>query len=64
MPLTLVQIVATPFATSFDHVRIADETQFKFTRCMSRLGVRAQGLPVFGLGHSMGALMHMLICSR
>lgn len=57
-------VVATPFATSFDHLRIADEAQFTFDRARQALGARAQGLPVFGLGHSMGSLAHLLICAR
>jgi len=27
-------VIATPFASGFDHLRIADETQFKFDRCI------------------------------
>ena len=27
-------IIATPFASGFDHLRIADEVQFKFDRCI------------------------------
>lgn len=57
-------VVATPFATSFDHIKIADQVQFNFNRCMSVLGRRVDALPVVGVGHSMGALLHMLINSR
>ncbi len=30
-------VIATPFASGFDHLRIADETQFKFDRCIRSL---------------------------
>jgi hypothetical protein len=30
-------VIATPFASGFDHLRIADETQFKFDRCIQSL---------------------------
>jgi len=57
-------VVATPFGIGFDHLRIADETQFRFDRCIRTLSDEVVGLPVFGVGHSMGALMHMIIGSR
>lgn len=57
-------IVATPFATGFDHLRTADEIYFKFSRCVKALGPQAQMLPAYGLGHSLGALMQLFICSR
>lgn len=28
-----LQVIATPYSTSFDRTRIADEVQFKFDRC-------------------------------
>jgi len=59
-----VLIIATPFAIGFDHLRIADEAQFRFDRCMRTLSGEVEGLPIFGVGHSMGALMHMIIGSR
>lgn len=34
-----VLIVTTPFSTSFDNLRTADEIQYKFDRCMSTLQV-------------------------
>ncbi|KAI5065953.1 hypothetical protein GOP47_0018577 [Adiantum capillus-veneris] len=58
-------VIATPFASGFDHLRIADEVQFKFDRCMRVIGDDAtENLPVFGVGHSMGALMQLLIGAR
>lgn len=59
-----VLVVATPFAIGFEHLRIADENQFLFDRALRALGDEAAGLPIFGVGHSMGALMHMIIGSR
>ncbi|CAG9464447.1 unnamed protein product [Pedinophyceae sp. YPF-701] len=57
-------IVATPYNTGFDHMRICDECNFKFDRAMIRMGSEVSGLPVYGVGHSLGSLIHMLICSR
>ncbi|KAH7293130.1 hypothetical protein KP509_28G013200 [Ceratopteris richardii] len=58
-------IIATPFASGFDHFRIADEVQFKFDRCMRAIRDDfIENLPVFGVGHSMGALMQLLIGAR
>lgn len=59
-------MIATPYGASFDHLRIADEAQFKFDRCMRALSGEAYltRLPVYGVGHSLGSLVHMLICAR
>lgn len=58
-------IIATPFASGFDHFRIADEVQFKFDRCMRIIRDDSiENLPIFGVGHSMGALMQLLIGAR
>lgn len=62
-----ILVIATPFASGFDHLRIADEAQFKFDRCLRALAAsdpEVSSLPVFGVGHSMGALAHLLIGSR
>jgi hypothetical protein len=59
-----VLIVATPFSTSFDHLRVADEVQYKFDRALAALGPAAGRLPVFGVGHSLGSVLHALICAR
>ncbi len=37
-PLLTLQVVAVPYATSFDHLRVADEVHFKFERCLKALG--------------------------
>lgn len=59
-----LQVVAVPYATSFDHLRIADEVQYKFDRCMKGIDPEVQGLPIYGVGHSLGALLTLLINSR
>lgn len=57
-------VIATPFASGFDHFLIADEVQFKFDRCMRYMEQPIKDLPSFGVGHSLGSLIHLLIGSR
>ncbi|KAL1828660.1 hypothetical protein ACET3Z_007072 [Daucus carota] len=57
-------VIATPYASGFDHFLIADEVQFKFDRCLRFLQEPVQDLPTFGIGHSLGSLVHLLIGSR
>ncbi len=65
MRLTVLpQIVATPFSTGFDHLRLADEAQFRFNIAMRALRSEAGRLPIFGVGHSLGSLLHLLISAR
>ncbi|XP_057745858.1 uncharacterized protein LOC130964330 [Arachis stenosperma] len=59
-----VVIIATPYASGFDHFLIADEVQFKFDRCCRALQETIQDLPIFGVGHSLGSVVHLLIGSR
>lgn len=60
-----LQVIATPFSTSFDHLAIADEIHYKFQMAMAALqGEGISDLPLFGLGHSMGALQHLIVSSR
>ncbi|KAK4258269.1 hypothetical protein QN277_007736 [Acacia crassicarpa] len=59
-----VLIIATPYASGFDHFHIADEVQFKFDRCYRMLQETIQDLPTFGVGHSLGSVVHLLIGSR
>ncbi|CAD5177983.1 unnamed protein product [Musa acuminata subsp. malaccensis] len=54
-------VVATPFASGFDHFLIADEVQFKFDRCIRFLQDSVNDLPTFGVGHSLGSVIHLLI---
>ena len=61
-----VQIIATPFSTNFNHLRIADEIHYKWDRCIHNPVIAAEikDLPVYGVGHSMGSLQHLLISAR
>ncbi|KAL5063473.1 hypothetical protein RYX36_025210 [Vicia faba] len=59
-----VLVIATPYASGFDHFFIADEVQFKFDRCYRTLQETVKELPIFGVGHSLGSLVHLLIGSR
>ncbi|MEM9771720.1 MAG: DUF1350 family protein, partial [Cyanobacteria bacterium P01_D01_bin.73] len=60
-------IIATPFVNTFDHWTIARDvfTEFEQTRDrLYRLGkLRRSTLPVYGLGHSMGCKLHLLLGS-
>jgi hypothetical protein len=60
-------IVATPFINTFDHVAIAQEVLTTFDQALYYLDKRVLGpwgyLPVYGLGHSMGCKIHLLINS-
>merc|ERR1711904_700690 len=51
-------------ATTFEHLKIADDIHLKFTQCAKALGSRVEGLQTVGVGHSMGALQQLLMCSR
>ncbi|KAJ9530296.1 hypothetical protein QJQ45_023581, partial [Haematococcus lacustris] len=62
--LLVPQIIATPYSTSFDHLRVADEAQFKFDHALRSLGPETGLLPVYGVGHSLGAVVHLLISAR
>ena len=57
-------VVAAPHSTSFNYAATADEVHFKFARAAARLEAEAEGLPVFGVGHSLGCVLHLLIGSR
>jgi hypothetical protein len=57
-------VIATPYASSFDHFFIADEVQFKFDRCLRNLDEPVNDLPTFDIGHSLGSVVHLLIGSR
>ncbi|XP_062155272.1 uncharacterized protein LOC133863336 isoform X2 [Alnus glutinosa] len=59
-----ILVIATPYASGFDHFFIADEVQFKFDRCYRFLQETIQDLPTFGIGHSLGSVIHLLIGSR
>jgi hypothetical protein len=59
-------IIATPFINTLDHTVIAQEVQQSFERTLkllhSSLRLR-RFLPIYGLGHSMGCKLHLLIGS-
>ncbi|KAI5389676.1 hypothetical protein KIW84_075104 [Lathyrus oleraceus] len=59
-----VLVIATPYASGFDHFFIEDEVQFKFDWCYRTLQETVKELPIFGVGHSLGSLVHLLIGSR
>eukprot|EP00899_Mesostigma_viride_P005382 jgi/Mesvir1/14845/Mv05467-RA.1 len=62
-----IYVIATPYSTILDHMRIADEVQFKYDRCVRALEERGDDirtLPVYGIGHSLGSVIQLLIGSR
>ncbi|PMB53712.1 hypothetical protein CEN39_02995 [Fischerella thermalis CCMEE 5201] len=60
-------IVATPFINTLDHTAIAQQTLLNFERTLLRLEDRGmlgkKYLPIYGIGHSMGCKLHLLIGS-
>lgn len=59
-------VVATPFLNTFDHTDIARQTARAFIQCLDYLKERVfrqQYFPVYGVGHSMGCKIHLLIGS-
>ncbi|NJR32374.1 MAG: DUF1350 family protein [Chamaesiphon sp. CSU_1_12] len=60
-------IMATPFINTFDHRAIASEVYNRFEDTLELLQKRrylpADDLPIYGLGHSMGCKLHLLIGS-
>jgi hypothetical protein len=59
-------IVATPFVNTFDHHAIAQEVLYAFDRALDYLwdtALRKRSLPIYGMGHSMGCKLHLLIGS-
>jgi len=59
-------IVATPFITSVNHAEIAEDVLDQFEETVDRLQRAArlpQFLPIYGMGHSMGCKLHLLIGS-
>ncbi len=59
-----VLVIATPYGTNLDHLRSADECQFKFDRALRAVGPEFTLLPTYGIGHSLGCVIQLLICSR
>ena len=61
-------VVATPFINTLDHIAIARDVLNKFENALSRLQatnkvLRNRYLPIYGIGHSMGCKLHLLIGS-
>jgi len=60
-------IIATPFLNTFDHVAIARQIVNRFENLLIRLQdsnmIGHRYLPVYGIGHSMGCKLHLLIGS-
>ncbi len=54
-------VIATPFVNTLDHRRIANEVLRSFERTRTRLTLL--DLPIYGLGHSMGCKLHLLLGS-
>lgn len=59
-------IVATPFVNTFDHTAIAKTVLQAFDQALETLYTRVlrkRYLPIYGVGHSMGCKLHLLIGS-
>ena len=56
-------IVATPYNLSFDHLQTCDAVISKFERVAPALARQYGAIPVVGVGHSCGSLLHILITS-
>ena len=59
--------IATPFINTLDHTAIAKSVLYGFERTLERIQerpeIRQRYLPIYGLGHSMGCKIHLLIGS-
>jgi hypothetical protein len=60
-------IIATPFLNTFDHFAIAREVLNRFETVIDRLQrtnqLKMGYIPIYGIGHSMGCKLHLLIGS-
>jgi hypothetical protein len=60
-------VIATPFVNTLDHIAIAESVLLNFERTRERLQdsgeLRKLYLPTYGVGHSMGCKLHLLIGS-
>ncbi|MCC5638821.1 DUF1350 family protein [Nostoc sp. CHAB 5844] len=60
-------VIATPFINTLDHIAIAQSVLLNFERTLERLHdsalLRKLYLPTYGIGHSMGCKLHLLIGS-
>jgi Protein of unknown function (DUF1350) len=59
-------IIATPFINTFNHIEIAESVLASFERSREIVQtqiIQKRYLPIYGLGHSMGCKLHLLIGS-
>ncbi|MBD2138919.1 DUF1350 family protein [Anabaena sp. FACHB-1237] len=60
-------IIATPFLNNLDHIAIAKSVLINFERTLEKLqdstSLGELYLPIYGVGHSMGCKLHLLIGS-
>jgi hypothetical protein len=60
-------VIATPFVNTLDHSAIAESVVINFERTLERLQETGElhklYLPIYGVGHSMGCKLHLLIGS-
>ncbi|MBV8884542.1 MAG: DUF1350 family protein [Chroococcidiopsidaceae cyanobacterium CP_BM_RX_35] len=59
-------VIATPFVNTLDHTVIAKSVWQSFERTLTQLQSTAlpqRYLPIYGIGHSMGCKLHLLISS-
>ena len=60
-------VIATPFVNTLDHTAIARDVLNRFETTLNRLQatavLRKRYLPIYGVGHSMGCKLHLLIGS-
>ena len=54
-------VVATPYQLSFDHLQTCDGIITRFELMAPAIARQYGALPVVGIGHSCGALLHLLI---
>jgi hypothetical protein len=57
-------VVAVPYETTFDHQRITYDLQYKMDACLKVIAPDVRGLPVFGIGHSLGSLLTLMLNSQ
>ncbi len=60
-------VIATPFVNTLDHLAMAKNVLSSFENCLYDLSarriLRKKSLPIYGIGHSMGCKLHLLIGS-
>lgn len=54
-------VVSTPYTLSFDHISTCDDIITRFERIAPSLAQQYGPIPVIGVGHSCGSLLHLLI---